>query len=369
MSVAVSNAAGACAVSAPGSILSVATVAVVSMFRLWLSCVVIVTVPAATFDDGVSTFVMVNTCSVACAMPLVPHVNFSSRSAVVYVIVPGTGAPVLGVVKAMAGTLAVPAEMAPSLPVLAASVNRHPACTLVPRLGMTIFTRPLASTRPAVLNFTVATDSKPGVSVAVSNDSIALPATRAPAAMSSVANVVGPSITIPSLSFVVTDTVFAPTIDDGVYVFVICIICCTPAAIEFVAVTIINFLLPSFDHVVDCSVAFPVLGVVHDVAGDSNDQPDCTPVSCGITISILPPTGILPAGVYVTVATCLNPGESVAVSNFGVPPIVPALIAPNVSRDSALPPSTLAAELSSVSMSTKPWPTMPEGVSTLATVK
>ena len=78
--------------------MSVATVAVVSMFRLWLSCVVIVTVPAATFDDGVSTFVMVNTCSVACAMPLVPHVNISSRVVVVNVIVPGTGPPLAGVV-------------------------------------------------------------------------------------------------------------------------------------------------------------------------------------------------------------------------------------------------------------------------------
>ena len=111
VSVAVSNAAGVFAVSTPASILSVVIAAVVSMFLLRLSCVVIVTVFATTFDDGVSTFVIVNTCSVACAIPLVPHVNFSSRLAAVYVIEPGAGAPMFGVVYAMLGGLLASAEM------------------------------------------------------------------------------------------------------------------------------------------------------------------------------------------------------------------------------------------------------------------
>ena len=104
-----------------------------------------------------------------------------------YVIEPGAGAPLAGVVNAMSGTLSVPDDSAPSLPALAALVKRQPSCTLVPRSGITIFTKPLTSTRPAVMNFTVATDSKPGVSVAVSNDSVALPATSAPTVIASVA--------------------------------------------------------------------------------------------------------------------------------------------------------------------------------------
>ena len=49
-------------------------------------------------------------------------------------------------------------------------------------------------------------------------------------------------MTMPLLSFVVTLTVFAATADDGVCTFVIPMICCTPAAIAFVAVTMTSFL-------------------------------------------------------------------------------------------------------------------------------
>ena len=226
MSVAVSNAAPAFAVSAPATIASVVISAVVSMLRLWLSCVVIVTVPAATADDGVSTFVIVITCPVACDMPFVPQVNFSSRSAVVYVIVPATGAPVAGVVNAIAGALVVPDDSAPSLPPFAASVKRHPACTLVPKSGITIFTKPLASTRPAVLNVTVATDSKPGVSVAVSNDSVDPPAVSAPTVIASVVIDDVASTLLSDESCVLTVTLLVPTMDDGVSAFVTVNTCC-----------------------------------------------------------------------------------------------------------------------------------------------
>ena len=73
--------------------------------------------------------------------------------------------PVAGVVKAMVGGFVVPVVCVSRA--LAASVKRQPDCTLVPRSGIVIFTLPPVGTRPAVLNETVATSAKPGVSVFV----------------------------------------------------------------------------------------------------------------------------------------------------------------------------------------------------------
>ena len=64
-------------------IASVVTDDVVSTRLSEESCVDIVTVPAATTHDGVSTFDIVSTYSTPDAMPVVPHVNLSSRASAV----------------------------------------------------------------------------------------------------------------------------------------------------------------------------------------------------------------------------------------------------------------------------------------------
>ena len=79
-------------------------------------------------------------------------------------------------------------------------------------------------------------------------------------------------------------------------------------------------------HVVDSAVAAYADGVVHDADGVSNDHGDCKPVSVGITISMLPPTWIVPVGVNDSVAVSLTPGVSVPVSNDLAPVKDPAAI-------------------------------------------
>ena len=86
---------------------------------------------------------------------------------------------------------------------------------------MTITTLPPASTWPAVVKVTVATDLKPGVSVAVAN--VALPS--APTVISSVAHDAVVSMLLSRLSCVVTTTLAAGVTDDGVRTFVMVSTC------------------------------------------------------------------------------------------------------------------------------------------------
>ena len=204
------------------------------------------------------------------------------------------------------------------------SSKPHSDCNAVPafRSGITSLTNPPACTCPAVVNVTVALSLKPGVSVAVSNRGLP---PIVPAVMPSVAIDVGPSITLPRLSLLVTLTVFASTNDDGVRTLLIVITCAAPITTSFVATTIVSVLAPA-SHVVDCVVAAPADGVVHDADGVSNDQGDCKPVSVGITISMLPPTWIVPVGVNDSVAVSFTPGVSVPVSNDLAPVNDPAAI-------------------------------------------
>ena len=60
--------------------------------------------------------------------------------------------------------------------------------------------------------------------------------------------------------------VLAATTDDGVRAFVMRSTCGAMPAMAFVAVTIVSVRVLG-THVVDCAVAAPVEGVVHDAAG------------------------------------------------------------------------------------------------------
>ena len=279
------------------------------------SCVVVITLLTPTTEDGVSAFVIVNTCCVACARSFAPTVKISVRVPNVYPTLLAVGVELLGVVNAIVGALLVPDVSVDGDP---PSVKRQ-LCCAPDSAGITSTTLPPVSTRPAVVNVTVASDSKPGVSVAVANVAPA----SVPDVIASVAIGVGPSMTAPWPSLLVTVTVPAATTEDGVRVFVTCISCATLVAIAFVATTIVSVLVAA-SHAVDSADAEPVEGVVQDAAGLSNDHPVCTPATSGITISIRPPIGISPVAVKDKVAASLKPGVSVAVLNALPPTKLPA---------------------------------------------
>ena len=188
MSVAVANDAEP---RTPATIASVDIDDVLSTSLPCASSVVAITFAPPTVDDGVSTFVILNTYVVFCASPCAATVNTSVRLLTLYPTAAAIGLPMLpDATKATPGAFLVPDvsnddDAAPS-------VKRHPYCAPGSD-GITSSTLPPTSTRPAVRNVTVATDSNPGVSVAVANDADA----RLPAVIASVTTFVGPSIIFP----------------------------------------------------------------------------------------------------------------------------------------------------------------------------
>ena len=132
-----------------------------------------------TIDDGVIMFAMMNAYCVNCAMLLEPTVKTRVRVPDVYSTLPAVGALLLGVVKVIVGALLVPDVSTDGVP---PSMKRQPRCA-PDSAGNTNTILPPVSTRPAVVNVTVATDSYAGVSVAVAN----VADSSAPATMWSVA--------------------------------------------------------------------------------------------------------------------------------------------------------------------------------------
>ena len=153
--------------------------------------------------------------------------KMSVRVFTVYPTVPAVGVFVFGVVNAIAGGLLVPAV---STDGACPSAKRQLFCAPA-FAGITSLTLPPTDTRPAVVNDTVATDSKPGVSVAVANVAVA----SAPAAIWSVARLVSPSMSLSWLSCVLPATLLAATMEDGVRTFVIVNTCAVAWAMGFVA--------------------------------------------------------------------------------------------------------------------------------------
>ena len=160
VSTAVANVAD---VSAPDIIWSVAIDDVLSTSLSCESRVVASTLFTPTTDDGVSAFVIVNTHDADCARSFAPTVSTSVRVPNVYPTDTAAGALLLGVVNVIVGALLVPDV---SVDDEAPSVKRQ-VCCVPDSSGITSTTLPPTSTRPAVVNDTVATDSYPGVSTAV----------------------------------------------------------------------------------------------------------------------------------------------------------------------------------------------------------
>jgi hypothetical protein len=94
-----------------------------------------------------------------------------------------------------------------------------------------------------------------------------------PDVITSVAIAVGPSITAPLASLLVTLTVLLAVTDDGVRALLISMTCATLLSISLVAVTMVSVFVVLF-HVVDSAVAAAVDGVAHDATGLSNAQDD-----------------------------------------------------------------------------------------------
>ena len=202
-----------------------------------IACIVV----ASTIDDGVCTLLIVITCCVACAIVALAVVSVSVRKLLLN-DADALGAPDEGAVNVTDGDW-----------------KRQPL-PVSGKSGSTSTILPPACTWPAVVNVTIASCRKPGVSVLASSSAD----TRAPAAMASVAIDVVVSMVLPVESCVVALTWFASTIDEGVRTLVIVITCCVDCGIVAPAVTTVSVRDEALKNAIALGV--PDVGAAYDTA-------------------------------------------------------------------------------------------------------